>query len=535
MPQGNGPVPRDPTADTRTRRALSAAGDVINSLVRAGVIVPAPPGNPHGPWVLAPAIANPPPIVIFGEDGGGEGFLIPGLPGATGPIGPTGPAGAAGSGGGGSAGSSIYFPDLPPATPSADDDEFSDGSLGAAWTDWDVGAQGTYTEGAYGAEITNAGTVGSAWAGIHRAVPAGDFAVVTRVSMTGRAVDFCSAGFAIAEDLSANPSTADFTFFGLTYQTDSLLRLRVDTFTAYNTYLSTQKEFTLGGWTHLYLRVRSISGVYSFDYATDGTNWTRFYTFTPAFTVSKLALVVSNNTSTGVDVIGRFRFFRKQVGTSLGTPVLGNFSGIAGAPGQPGPPGPEGPESDAIMIPGERGPAGVAGAAGPSGPAGPMAPVIVPDFECDDFPRFFTRPANLPKDISRFGWAVVSVYLGTNQTIPTSTITTINLDTIVTDTDGIFNTTTHAVTPRETGAYLIYFGCLIGGGGPAYRSLTQIRNSGGVVATMGDGGLVNASGTQFVQLVGGTAYTFAAYTEAPAVTTALAGASATNMSMMRLF
>jgi hypothetical protein len=105
-------IPRDPTAELRTRRALDRLVEVLNDLIASDSITK----DSNGTWITNPAItpatASFPPSGVF-EMGGDqdETKIIPGpkgdtgATGATGATGPTGPAGSSGSGG-----SSIWMP-----------------------------------------------------------------------------------------------------------------------------------------------------------------------------------------------------------------------------------------------------------------------------------------------------------------------------------------------------------------------------------------------------------------------------------------
>lgn len=373
MPEG--PVQRDPEAPTRTRRALGVLADVVNSLARDGILVPG--GGGPGHWTFSDRVMRQSPVVLRDDDGGSDPLIIPGERGPAGATGATGPPGRDASD---TDGAALFFADLAPVVPNASDDEFTDGALGAAWTDWDVGAQMSYAETAYGSTHTNAGTDGNAWAGIHQDVPAGDFAAVTRVSINALSNGFASAGLMLAENLTSNPSTGDFRFFGVTYQATNSFHVRVDNLTGYNTFGSNSADLTLSGHTHLYLRIRRVSSTYSYDYSTDGLNWTRAFTGSPSFTPVKIGLITLNSTTAGVDSVTHFRFFRLLAATGFSAPLLGRTSGVVGRPGPIGPPGEKGEQGEpGPPIPGPPGQRGEIGPAGPAGNGAAGAPVFLPE------------------------------------------------------------------------------------------------------------------------------------------------------------
>lgn len=98
-------------------------------------------------------------------------------------------------------GAGAWNPDLAPATPDADDDEFDDASLGVAWTEVDADSVLTVTEASGMLTLANSGAA-SALTGVQRAAPATDFQIVTKLairiapteSLTG---DWCRTGIAL--------------------------------------------------------------------------------------------------------------------------------------------------------------------------------------------------------------------------------------------------------------------------------------------------------------------------------------------------
>lgn len=222
-------------------------------------------------------------------------------------------------------GSSVsgYFPDMAPSLPHANDDEFSDASLGGAWTEWDPGSKVTVTEGNYGLKLAHISSSGANnYGGVYRAIPAGDFTVITKVSHSFHtAAAGCTAGIFVAADMAAAPTTADFHTMvtGLsTNQTQMAAHLYAD----YQTFTSTLNTGQYGP-THAYMRMRRVSTLFSFDYSTDGVGWLRFTTFTPAYTPASIGLLINNSTAVASAVY--FRFWRQSADTALDAPLLGRI------------------------------------------------------------------------------------------------------------------------------------------------------------------------------------------------------------------
>lgn len=92
MPPG-GLIPRDPKAETRTRRALGGLAGIINSLIENGSLLLVGPGK----YILNPAVINQGAVpVLFGDRDVDEApMVIPGPPGANGTSGSNGPPGPA--------------------------------------------------------------------------------------------------------------------------------------------------------------------------------------------------------------------------------------------------------------------------------------------------------------------------------------------------------------------------------------------------------------------------------------------------------
>ncbi|MFE3555750.1 hypothetical protein ACFXKW_12900 [Streptomyces sp. NPDC059193] len=113
--------------------------------------------------------------------------------------------------------------------------------------------------------------------------------------------------------------------------------------------------------------------------------------------------------------------------------------GRPGPSGPPGPPGPSGPpgEIGPSGPPGPSGPAGPSGAAGPSGPPGPSGS---------------PGPSGPPGPTVNIA---ASVQAANDQAIPTSMLTKILFDTVVYDTDSMFDAVNSTLVVNTPGRYLL--------------------------------------------------------------------------------
>lgn len=225
------------------------------------------------------------------------------------------------SGVGGTVG--LFFPDLPPVSANANDDEFADASLGAAWTEWDPGSKVTVTEADYGLKLAFNASSGDSLGGVRRAVPSADWSLITKVDLAATGVGGSTeAGIFLAEDLSANPTTADIETFIVRYDGSMTLTIGAQRWSAYNALSSTQ--FSTGGRTHggtIYLRVRRISSTLYFDFSFDGISWLQAGTMAAPFTIGHVGLAGTGRSSDASAAY--FRFWRQTALTSIDQPLLG--------------------------------------------------------------------------------------------------------------------------------------------------------------------------------------------------------------------
>ena len=561
-----GDIQRDPEAPVRTRRALDSISNILNSLIRSGQIAF---DGAADQFVIVPdrRVVLPPVPPIY--DDPVDVVIVPGPQGPQGIQGEQGPAGS-GGGGGGSGGAELYFADIPPESANANDDEFPSGALDGDWTEWDVGAKQTVTVGDYGLKLSHVSTSGESFAGVHRAVPAGDWSLATKLSLSSGAAQFPSGGILIGADLSTNPSTAAFRTFGFVVQNTGRVHLSVTAFSNYTTFSSTLVDITVEQTEHVYLRVRRASTTLFYDYSTDGLNWMQVYTEGEPYTLVRVGLAVNNNTGgSGLAVAAYFRFWRQTSSTALDQPLLGGFSGVAGAagiqgapgiqgePGEPGlfvpgprgadgasgaqgiqgvtgPPGLQGEDAPEIVVfPGPKGDQGTQGAVGPTGATGgglAAAAIIYPD-EPDQILPWDARPL-VPALLNPFGWGSCSAYLNSAQSLTTTVFNKILIDTENFDTDGLFSTASSEFTPRDSGTYLVGMYCTMSIT-VGTRTIGSVFEGSSEKARLSDSLAVQCGGTALITMTAGLAYSFQVFPLTGA--TANAGASATFVFFRRVY
>lgn len=223
----------------------------------------------------------------------------------------------AGSGGGGGGGFPVNYnkwdPDAAPSSAGADDDEFADAAgagVPSGWTEVDHGTVQTVSEESYGLKLIQSTHAGDSVSGIYKAIPVGDFTIVTKVMLSGLAeANFVVAGLGLFQD--ATSSTGDIVTHTL-HQDATATAINVETWTAYNTFGSSVQQAVWSvdaGPTHVYLRIRRTGTTYAFDFSTDGTAYQRLHSGTLSFTPTHYGPIV-NNVASGADVMGVFSFFR---------------------------------------------------------------------------------------------------------------------------------------------------------------------------------------------------------------------------------
>jgi hypothetical protein len=206
-----------------------------------------------------------------------------------------------GGGGGGGGAYNRWEPDAPPATPSAEDDEF-DGAEGAGaptgWTEVDFSSETAPSEEEYGLSLVQTSGSGDRFSGVYKAIPSGDFTYWCKIHVLGEAQNYAAGGLALWQD--ATDSAGDLYDYGIGYS-GSEAGLGVVKRSNYTTFSSTLKSLGAGEWGPWYLRVRRAGTTYKWDYSPDGIAWMQFHSSTISWVPLHIGPFVTNN-GTGQDI-----------------------------------------------------------------------------------------------------------------------------------------------------------------------------------------------------------------------------------------
>jgi hypothetical protein len=223
---------------------------------------------------------------------------------------------------GAASGTGSWDVDLPPSVPGSIDDEFEDGTIPGAWEYINSTA---WTESTGSARRTETSQVDYEVRGIAQALPAGDFTIVTKmsVSFTPNTGDY-GIGLALFEsDEDHNVTICGFytiyddaPVIGYMKHADGARSYWTSAAGRYTDYIS-------GEW--LYLRLRRSSTTYYLDWSADGSNWLGNDTIPVAFTPTKVGVALVNYAA-GTSLMAAFEFFRyrNQFDTAA-DPTYGNF------------------------------------------------------------------------------------------------------------------------------------------------------------------------------------------------------------------
>jgi hypothetical protein len=179
-----------------------------------------------------------------------------------------------------------YFdPDMPLASPAAQDDHFDDASIAAKWVPFQAAAAFSAAESDTFLKITHTTEAASATRGYYQALPAGDFTIVAKVHLisTTTAATF-EFGICLYEDATSNPNTCDLELFkhswGATVDT-----CYVNYYTDYDSWSASDGSLVVDR-SYCYMRMRQNSTTWYFDISRDGISWqqvaTRARRFVPA-------------------------------------------------------------------------------------------------------------------------------------------------------------------------------------------------------------------------------------------------------------
>lgn len=215
---------------------------------------------------------------------------------------------------------SIWVPDAAPASAGSLDDEFDgvSGGVPPGWTEVDFGNRATVSEDEAGLVITcPAFGASSEWFGIYQAIPAGNFTMWAKCSLSGLLSSSKCVGIALWQD--ATSSSGDLlNFYVRINSTDThILTSSHTSYTDAGTILSTKTAQPDIGSTDCYLRIRRNGTTYYFDYSTDGIGWIRLDNRTLSFTPTHIGPTMSNDSANAGTVVGRWQFFR-SLGADVG-------------------------------------------------------------------------------------------------------------------------------------------------------------------------------------------------------------------------
>lgn len=229
--------------------------------------------------------------------------------------------------GGGGAGA--WLPEKPPASPTTQDDEFSDGSLDVKWTEFDPNTKLAVTEETFGLQFVKTANGGTyERAGLYQSIPSGDFTIITRAMALGNANTYHYYGLALWEDAA---DTSKKMFCCDYYRNGAAVvpAMFAYEWTDYNS-ISTNK---LAATTLLfptnspYMRLRRNGTNYYLEYSPTGYAWqspNAYAAITLSFTPTHFGLFCDAYTNTN-PVTFMFPFFR-YLGYNAGeaSTTLGN-------------------------------------------------------------------------------------------------------------------------------------------------------------------------------------------------------------------
>lgn len=210
----------------------------------------------------------------------------------------------------GAGGAPGWYPDYPPETPGALDDEFTDIGAGtpSGWTLVDQGADTTVAVDGGGLALSQTGSATNGWGMVYKAIPSAPFTAWTKISVLAEMASRTLAGLVLIQD--PTDANSDLCSIGLDWNGASPA-WRIDRWTAWNsgdTDIYSPVSPSIGPST-IYVRLRVTGTTYRVDWSTDGKGWFQSPSFTLPFTPNSIGLGF-RSTNTGAAVSSRFAFFR---------------------------------------------------------------------------------------------------------------------------------------------------------------------------------------------------------------------------------
>ena len=225
------------------------------------------------------------------------------------------------------AGGGGFSPFNAPPVANNGDDEFSDSSLSASWTEWDQGAIAAVSETAAGLEMTSACLGSISLHGIFKSAPASPYSIWSHVSYTHEEGTRASVGLLLGQDLSGSPATSDAYFADLTAiagAPNSVRFLKTSDYTGAGAVVLAASTTTevVGRTNSIFFRGRYANGSLYIDYSFDGLGWTNFAASAISFVPAHVGLMAINQT--GASMLARSVFFRVTAASAFSQIMMGN-------------------------------------------------------------------------------------------------------------------------------------------------------------------------------------------------------------------
>ena len=324
---GGVPAWAAPTAQTNP---LSAAGDIVVAgaggvqgrlaIGNNGTVLTVVGGTPA--WVTPTAnMVNPMTttgdLIVAAANGaparlqaGSNGMILTVVNGV--------PAWATPSASSGTTGSSFsyYDPDMPALSPTAQDDEFNGTVLDPKWTtvNWGSVVATDVNTTVPGSLYVHGTSLGRTIPAALQPLPAGDFTIWTKVSVTGRDTGDTAIGLILTDGATAGAGTQLINVTAINGVTQSYVAVSYWTgFNAISTGVSTNY-----GDDMKYLRFRRAGTVYYTGWSTDGKTWTEGAPITLAFTPAYMGLTWSVYSTSGTSTSAEFFRYQPSATALLG-------------------------------------------------------------------------------------------------------------------------------------------------------------------------------------------------------------------------
>lgn len=222
--------------------------------------------------------------------------------------------------------------DKPPDSPGSIDDEFADGSLAGAWTEYDPDNKTAWSEGNGGAKATILTTATLTLNGIYQDLPAGDFSVVIKAGiLTLEAASGTFIGINLWENPAGDNKQFQYAFFR-DNTAGFVARIVAQDWTNCSTIGTVNIAGVSVGFSDaIYLRLRRNGTNYYCDFSFAGLGWRSAnggaaVTLAGGWTPTKIGIGVLNY-NTGATQAAIAQFFR-YVGSDVG--LSGVLAGARG-------------------------------------------------------------------------------------------------------------------------------------------------------------------------------------------------------------